>query len=108
MTEFEVWSAGSDSRNVALARHGTQAAGEKSTTAEDFAAAYGPQLVIDGDFGEQWFIGSPAVLTLTFSREETVDRITFRNAKGGDIDDEKSRGATPCEYEVQVSADGRE
>ena len=108
LTEFEVWSAGADSRNVALARHGTQAAGEKSTTAEDFAAAYGPQLVIDGDFGEQWFIGSPAVLTLTFSREETVDRITFRNAKGGDINDEKSRGATPCEYEVQVSADGRE
>jgi len=108
LTEFEVWSAGPDSHNVALARHGTQAAGEKSTTAEDFAAAYGPQLVNDGEYGEQWFIGTPAVLTLTFPREETFDRITFRNAKGGEVADDKFRGATPCEYDVQVSADGRE
>ncbi len=105
LVEFEVWSAGTTPRNVALAAAGTTAAGTKSASAEDFPEAYGPQLVIDGRFGEQWFIGTPAVLTLTFARAETIDRIVFRNAKETMIED-KAQGATPAEYEVQVSSDG--
>ena len=108
LTEFQVWSAEATPRNVALASLGTKAAGAKSATAEDFPEAYGPQLCIDGQFGEQWFIGHPAVLTLTFPQVEKIQRITFINAKGGrDIDESKVRGATPCEYEVQVSLDGQ-
>lgn len=108
LTEFQVWSAEATPRNVALASLGTKAAGAKSATAEDFPEAYGPQLCIDGQFGEQWFIGHPAVLTLTFPQVEKIQRITFINAKGGrDIDESKVRGATPCEYEVQVSLNGQ-
>jgi hypothetical protein len=73
--------------------------------AEDFPEAYGPQLTIDGKFGEQWFIGNPAELTITFAQTETIDRITFSNAKGADLMD-KAQGATPCEYEIKVSLDG--
>jgi hypothetical protein len=105
LVEFEVWSAGPNARNVALAANGAQAAGAKSATAEDFPEAYGPHLVIDGRFGEQWFIGNPATLTVTLAREETIDRITFRNAKGAMIED-KAQGDTPTDYEVQVSTDG--
>jgi mono/diheme cytochrome c family protein len=105
LTEFRVWSP--DGRNVALASNGTQAEGAKSAVAEDFPEAYGPQYCIDGATGEAWFIGSPAVLTLTFAKPEKVERITFVNARGDrDTDESKVRGATPVEYEVQVSMDG--
>ncbi len=106
LVEFEVWSAGAEPRNVALARNGGKAEGAKSATAEDFPEAYGAQLTIDGKFGEQWFIGNPAVLTITFARPETIDRITFRNAKGENIEEANAQGATPTDYEVEVSLDG--
>ena len=106
LTEFQVWSP--DGKNVALATHGTQAEGAKSTTAEDFPEAYGPQYCIDGTTGEAWFIGQPAVLTLTFAKPETIERIVFINARGErGTDESKVRGATPTEYEVQVSLDGQ-
>ncbi len=106
LVEFEAWSAGAAPRNVALASSGAKAEGAKSTAAEDFPEAYGVQHVNDGRFGEQWFIGNPAVLTLTFAREETIDRIVFRNAKQVLIQD-LAQGATPTDYEVQVSADAK-
>ena len=65
IVEFEAWSAGARARNVALAGNGARAEGAKSAVAEDFAEAYGAHLAIDGRFGEQWFIGNPAVLTVT-------------------------------------------
>lgn len=105
LTEFRVWST--DGRNVALASNGTTAEGAKSAVAEDFPEAYGPQYCIDGATGEAWFIGSPPVLTLTFAKPETIERITFVNARGDrDTDESKVRGATPVDYEVQVSMDG--
>ncbi len=108
LTEFQVWSADDPQRNVALASNGTKADGAKAATAEDFPEAYGPQYCIDGMTGEAWFIGQPAVLTLTFARPEKFNRITFINARGDrDTDESKVRGATPCEYEVQVSTDGK-
>src|SRR5262245_55300301 len=74
--------------------------------AEDFPEAYGPQFCIDGQFGEQWFIGVPPLLTIKLAKEETIERIAFSNAKGKGLND-KAQGATPCEYEVQVSLDGK-
>lgn len=105
LTEFEVF--GSDGRNVALASNGTKAEGARSAVAEDFPEAYGPQYCIDGRLGEAWFIGSPPVLTLTFAKTETIERIRFVNARGErGTDESKVRGATPSEYAVQVSMDG--
>ena len=106
LTEFRVWSA--DGTNVALASHGTKAAGAKSATDEDIPEAYGPQYCIDGMMtGEGWLIGSPPVLTLTFAKPERINRITFINARGErGTDESKVTGATPTEYEVQVSLDG--
>ncbi len=106
LTEFQVWSIDSEPRNVALASNGTQAIGERSSVAEDFVEAYGPQLAIDGVLGEQWFIGSPAVLQLCFSKTERIDRIAFANDKGTQQAQDNSRGATPTDYEILVSTDG--
>ncbi|MFM7750232.1 MAG: DUF1553 domain-containing protein [Opitutaceae bacterium] len=105
LTEFEVWTT--DGRNVALAANGGRAEGARGAVAEDFPEAYGPQLCIDGRHGEQWFIGNPAELTVTLARPETIGRVTFSNAKGRGLMD-KAQGATPCEYEVKISADGKD
>ncbi|MEY4088932.1 MAG: hypothetical protein RJB55_1203 [Verrucomicrobiota bacterium] len=105
LTEFEVWTT--DGRNVALAANGGRADGARGAVAEDFPEAYGPQLCIDGRHGEQWFIGNPAELTITLARPEMIDRVTFSNAKGRGLMD-KAQGATPCEYEVKISTDGKE
>jgi mono/diheme cytochrome c family protein len=108
LTEFQVWTNGPGSTNVALATNGAKAQGAKSTTADDFPEAYGPQFCIDGQFGEQWFIGEPAELTIALAEPSKIDSITFVNARGGrDIDESKVRGATPCEYQIQISLDGR-
>jgi hypothetical protein len=106
LTEFQVWNAAGE--NVALASNGTTVEGAKAQTAEDFPEAYGPQYCIDGQLGEAWFIGSPAQLTLTFAKPEAISGITFINVRGDkDTDDSRVRGATPTEYEVQVSSDGK-
>ncbi len=106
LTEFQVWTADSATRNVALASNGTVATGARSTVAEDFPEAYGPQLVNDGVLGEQWFVGSPAVLQLNFTKPEVIDRISFSNDKGNQQTLDNSRGSTPTDYEILVSVDG--
>jgi hypothetical protein len=106
LTEFEVFN--SEGLNVALASHGATAEGARSMVAADFPDAYGPQLCIDGNHGEQWFIGTPAELTITLAKPESVHSIRFSNSKGRDLSEDKVRGATPCEYEVQVSIDGQQ
>ena len=106
LSEVEVWSTGPNRRNVALRTHGGTADGVKGATARDFPDAYSAALCIDGDTGAQWFVGSPAILTLTFAQAETIDRLIFRNAKGTAKDD-PTRGAAPCEYFVELSLDGK-
>jgi hypothetical protein len=108
LTEFEVWTAGQESRNVALASNGAAAAGERSAKAEDFPAAYGPQLTIDGAYAEQWFVGSPAELVISLAKPEVIERIVFGNSRGIDQQRKGVQGETPCEYDVQVSLDGKD
>ncbi len=106
LTEFRVWSDDPEPRNVALSSNGTVASGERSSFAEDFLEAYGPQLVIDGVLGEQWFIGSPATLKLSFAKIERIKSISFANDKGNQQAQDNSRGATPTDYDVLISMDG--
>jgi hypothetical protein len=104
LSRFEVWSAGESGRNMALASLGASAAGERSTVAEDFPDAYGPQYVIDGRGENQWFIGQPAILTITLPEATTIDRVRFGNMRAAGKTNEP-RQETPCEYEILVSTD---
>ncbi len=107
ISEFEIWTAEPTPRNVALASSGSKAEGAKGATAEDFPTAYSAALAIDGDEGAQWFIGSPAELVITLPRVETIGRLAYRTAKGRLLRD-NTQGATPCEYEMFVSLDGKD
>jgi mono/diheme cytochrome c family protein len=105
--EFEVWAAGPEPRNVALAAAGARASGVTGHEARDFAGAYGIGLVNDGKFSERWFFGSPPVLTIVLPRLETVERVTFSHDRLA-MSDTPVDGLGPMltEYEVHVSSDG--
>ncbi|MFN7828274.1 MAG: PSD1 and planctomycete cytochrome C domain-containing protein [Acidobacteriota bacterium] len=113
LDEFEVWTAGEKPRNIALAAAGTRASGPTTRRAEDVVGAttYGVELVNDGRFGERWFVGSPAELTLTFARSdkpELIERIVFSQDRTVDPGlDAKHLGSFVTEYEVEVSVDGK-
>jgi hypothetical protein len=107
ISEFEIWTDETTPRNVALASNGSKAEGTKSAKADDFPEAYGAALTIDGDEGAQWFVGTPAELVITLPRVEKIGRLAYRAAKGR-IARDSSQGATPCEYEMLVSLDGKE
>ena len=107
ISEFEIWTAEPTPRNVALASNGSKAEGVKGMTAEDFPTAYSAALTIDGDEGAQWYIGTPAELVITLPRVEKIGRLGYRTAKGRIVRD-NTQGATPCEYEMFVSLDGKD
>ena len=107
ISEFEIWTDEATPRNVALASGGSKAEGAKGATAEDFPTAYSAALTIDGDEGAQWFIGNPAELVITLPRVEKIGRLAYRTAKGRLLRD-NTQGATPCEYEMFISLDGKE
>jgi len=107
ISEFEIWTAEPTPRNVALASYGSKAEGAKGANAEDFPMAYSAALAIDGDEGAQWFIGNPAELVITLPRVEKIGKLGYRTAKGRLLRD-NTQGATPCEYEMVVSLDGKD
>jgi len=107
ISEFEIWTDEPTPRNVALASNGSKAEGVKGATAEDFPSAYSAALTIDGDEGAQWYIGTPAELVITLPSVEKISRLGYRSAKGRILRD-NSQGATPTEYEMFVSLDGKE
>ena len=102
--EFEVWSAGDKSVNVALATAGATATG-KSRVAEDFAGAYVAGQAIDGRFGGGWVAAEPT-LTIKLARPTIVDRVVFSSNRATKPEDRKYRRPFVGEYRIEVSIDG--
>jgi cytochrome c553 len=110
LDEVEVWTQAPAARNVALAGEGAKASGAIARRAEDVAGAetYGVELVNDGKFGERWFVGNPAELTLSLPRVETIERIIFSHDRtAGPNDPGAGLGPFITEYEVLISLDGQ-
>ena len=101
--EFEVWTAGDSSRNVALASAGGTAKG-KCRVVKDFAEAYSASLTIDGRFGERWLAAGPT-LTITLSEPMLIDRVVFSSDRPDAAGNSPVAGFV-CEYRIEVSADG--
>jgi hypothetical protein len=105
--EFEVWTAGPDSRNVALASLGAKVDGP-TRRAEDFAGAYAPALVIDGAYGARWISPSAGALTITLPRPENIGRVTFSSDRQKALPEESGESVFVGEYVLEVSTDGRD
>ncbi len=102
--EFEVWTAGAESRNVALAANGATAEG-KSRVAQDFDGAYSARQTIDGRFGARWIAQGPE-LTITLPQPETINRVLFSSDRSGAAGNH-SVATFVSEYRIAVSNDGK-
>ena len=105
--EFEVWTAGPDPRNVALAANGGRAAGEsRPPPGESGIDAYGPGLAIDGKPAVGWLAAGPT-LTVTLAKPERVGRVAFSgNRRAADGPQKYSRPFVG-DYALEVSTDGK-
>lgn len=101
--EFEIWSAADSPTNVALAIHGAKATGA-SRNIEDFPGAYGPQLVIDGKFGER-FIANGKELRIELAKTTKISKVAFSNARG-EQEFNHQKFSFVGDYRIQVSLDG--
>jgi hypothetical protein len=105
--EFEVWTAGLDSRNAALASQGAKVDGP-TRRAEDFADAYATSLVIDGTYGARWISPGAGALTITLPRVERIERIAFSADRQKALPADSGESVFVGEYVVEISLDGRE
>jgi len=106
--EFEVFTAGPEPRNVALAANGGTATGGSRAvedSADNAANAYGPALAIDGKFGRRWISSGNHILTVTFARPEKISRVAFSSDRPKDLPTH-SKMVFPGEYRLEVSSDG--
>ncbi len=103
--EFEVWTSGPQSRNVAQLALGAKAQGA-SRTAEDFADAYSADRAIDGDFGTRWIAAGPE-LVITLPQKVRIERIVFSSDRQRQLPPTHGYTAFVGEYVIEVSLDGK-
>ncbi len=101
--EFEIWSAGENSENVALAEKGSKATGA-ARTIEDFPGAYGPQIAIDGKVGAR-FISTSTNLTIELASPREIEKVVFSSARGEENPGHR-KFIFVAEYRIEVSMDG--
>lgn len=105
--EFEVLTAEERPRNVALASAGARATGP-SRRPDDFADAYAPGLVIDGQYGARWIVDGPAQLTITFPRAERIDQIKFSADRLKSLPADSGEIVFVGEYRIETSTNGQD
>ena len=103
--EFEIWTAGPESRNVALNSAGAQAFGA-ARDAKDFAGAYGAALTIDGKFGERWQAGGTE-LRIELAAPETIERVYFSSDRTHALGEDHTLTTFVGDYRIEVSLDGQ-
>ena len=101
--EFEIWTAESEPRNVALLAAGGVAEGA-SRMAEDFADAYSPELTIDGKSGAAWLAAGPS-LTITLAKPHLIDHVFFCSDRNRSLAPTHPERAFVGEYRIEVSLD---
>jgi mono/diheme cytochrome c family protein len=104
--EFEIWTAGSQPRNVALAANGAQAKGA-SREAKDFQGAYGAALTIDGKLGERWVAGGNELL-ITLAEPAQIQRVFFSSDRLRALGENYPLTTFVGDYRIETSLDGRQ
>jgi len=100
LDEFEIFTADTEPRNVALAATGAKATGE-SRLAKDFAGAYDVGFTNDGKYGARWIAAGPQ-LTIEFAKPERIAKVVFSTDRRREL----QPGAFVGEYKLEASRDG--
>ncbi|MDF1659383.1 MAG: DUF1553 domain-containing protein [Verrucomicrobiales bacterium] len=101
--EFEVWSSGENTENVALQSKGAKATGA-ARVIEDFPGAYGAHHAIDGKTGER-FMSTATDLTIELAEPTRIEKVIFSSAKG-ESNPEHRKFIFVADYRIEVSRDG--
>ncbi len=105
LDEFEVWTVGSEPRNIALASAGARAEGGVARSAQDFKRAYNVQVVNDGKFDQRWFVGGDR-LTIILPTTERIDRVVFSSDRLRLLAADSRQSTFVGDYRIEVSQDG--
>ncbi len=107
LDELEIWSAGPNPRNVALASAGAKAAAVSTRKADDDPNAYSVDLILDGDFAKRWISDDPDLgeVTVELARPETISRVFWSRDRLGAFQ-KKFLSGVPTEYVIETSMDG--
>lgn len=104
LDELEIFTAGAESRNVAIAEYGTRA-----TSSGNYSETGQHQLkhINDGKYGNSfsWISNQPGAgwVQLEFSEIETVDRIEWARDREG-----KFKDRLPVNYRIETSINGQQ
>ena len=107
LDELEIWTAGPDPKNVALASYGSKARARKTRTDEKDPNFYKVEFLNDGKTDEIWISGEAGTgeLTLELPRIETIGRISWSRDRPG-ANQGKFVGYLPVRYAFEISTDG--
>lgn len=102
LEEFEIWTHGENSRNVALKSEGGHVEVSTMRYSNDDPLAYGAHHLNDGFYGSFWISsGKDSTATFRLAKEEIIDRVVFSNNRT------KTRNRRmPDTYVIEVSTDG--
>ncbi|MBG99659.1 MAG: hypothetical protein CMN58_04870 [Solibacterales bacterium] len=126
LDELEIWTTGTNARNIALARHGAKASASSTRKDDANPDTYSPMHVIDGKFDRGWMsqalatttpenksnsgrkygAGTPLWIQIEWPEVQTISRIYWSS------DRLKAFGETysnrnPERYTIEVSRDGK-
>ncbi len=104
LDEFEVWTAGPETRNAAL---GGQATASSTRVDEARPDTYTPANLVDGKFDRRWLSagGLPAWVQVELPGRVRINRVRWSSDRLGGFGGRFSR-PQPEVYAVEVSADG--
>lgn len=104
LDEFAVWTAGGESRNVALGRPVTASSTRVDSASPD---TYSPMNLVDGKYDKRWISagGLPARIRVDLARVERIDRVQWSSDRLGGFGGRYSR-PQPEDYAIEVSVDG--
>ncbi len=107
LDEFEIWSAGPSSQNVALASAGAKAVADSTREDNGDSTFYRTDFLIDGEFDSPWISGETGKGQITIELEKTrsISRIFWSRDHLG-ANQGRFNGSTPTAYVVEASADG--
>jgi len=105
--EFEVWTAGGDSQNVALASRGAKAGAEATREDNGDTSFYRPEYAIDGEFANTWIAkeNGRGRLTIELAGPALISRIVWSRDRLG-ANQGRFAWSTPTEYVIETSLDG--
>ena len=105
--ELEILTSGPNPQNLALASKGTKIEGPARKPG-DFAEAYAPALMIDGQYGAAWVAAaSPSVVTIDLSSPRQAEKLLFSSDRNGAIKGKSPYNVFVGDYQVEISTDGK-